>query len=116
MSGGQAKRGAGKGQKDDSSPPLKRSNVKIVFGTMTLAGSVDAATSRQMLDAFFSHSGVKEAGAELDTAFLYEDGRTEELLGKIMTEEERKSIFIATKGSPAIRARYFPFICVFITF
>lgn len=87
----------------------RRSVVKTVFGTMTLAGSVDESVSRQMLDVFVQHPSVKSHEIELDTAFLYEEGRTEELLGKIMTDEERKTIFVATKGSrTASGAKLFP--------
>ena len=76
----------------------KGDDVQLVFGTMTIAGSVDEPHAREQLDTFLQHQPLTGRKRELDTAYLYEEGRTEELVGKIMTDEERSTVFFATKG------------------
>lgn len=72
--------------------------MRLVFGTMTLAGQVDEAGATDQLKTFFDFY-PEGSCAELDTAFMYEGTKTEQLLGKVLTEEQRKRMRIATKGT-----------------
>ena len=68
---------------------------RVVLGTMTLGQSVDRTMADRMLGLFL------EAGhCELDTAFAYCEGRTEALLGEILTPERRRVVTLATKANP----------------
>eukprot|EP01121_Diplochlamys_sp_Union-15-3_P018473 TRINITY_DN6719_c0_g1_i1.p1 TRINITY_DN6719_c0_g1~~TRINITY_DN6719_c0_g1_i1.p1 ORF type:complete len:327 (-),score=45.14 TRINITY_DN6719_c0_g1_i1:30-983(-) len=71
-------------------------NIKVIFGTMTLGGQVNEETSKKMLDHFLEH--VKEQKPELDTAFVYENGKSEEILGRLISS--KSSVYIATKVNP----------------
>ena len=69
--------------------------MKIILGTMTFSDQVDRDTAQTMLNLF------AEAGnSELDTAYEYCEGRTEELLGTILPSEKRKKVYLASKLSP----------------
>ena len=77
---------------------LGRTGVKvspIALGTMAFGGDADEATAKQIWRA------AREAGINLiDTADVYTEGRSEEIVGRLMAGE-RDSIVLATKG-------YFP--------
>ncbi len=69
--------------------PLSR----LTFGTMQFGGNADAADSRAMFDA------ARTAGiTHFDTAYVYNGGASETLLGE-MIKEERESLIIATKAA-----------------
>ena len=73
-----------------------RTNVpRIILGTMNFGGQVDEAVADRML-ATFLHRGYKE----IDTAYTYNDGSSEEILGRILTPERRSKIYLATKAHP----------------
>lgn len=78
----------------DTESPVPR--IKAVLGTMTFGGQVDAAGARAMLD-LFSDAGCHE----LDTAYIYCDGRTEELLGTLLRHSAPAAWYIATKAHPS---------------
>jgi len=64
----------------------------FAFGTMQFGGRADAADSRAMFDA------CRAAGiAHFDTAHVYTDGSSENLLGEF-ARPERDALFIATKA------------------
>ena len=69
--------------------------MKAILGTMTFAGQADSATSLAMLNMFGS-----AGGSELDTAYLYNDGRTEEMLGELLVQQHLPNFLIATKVNP----------------
>jgi len=69
--------------------------VRLILGTMTFGSQVDASGSGEMLQRFFS-SGQKE----LDTAYVYNDGETEKILGALLSKEKKFSPYIATKAHP----------------
>jgi aflatoxin B1 aldehyde reductase len=69
--------------------------INVILGTMTFAGQVDKTGAEKMIDSFQA-----EGGAELDTAFMYCDGKTEKLLGEILTAEKQKIFQVATKINP----------------
>jgi aryl-alcohol dehydrogenase-like predicted oxidoreductase len=67
----------------------------LAFGTMSFGGDADAATSRLLFER------CRDAGINLyDTADVYQNGRAEEILGKL-TRDCRDEVIIATKA-------YFP--------
>ena len=69
--------------------------MKLILGTMTFSDQVDQDTAQQML-SLFAESGNNE----LDTAYQYCEGRTEELLGAILPPQQRKKVTIASKVNP----------------
>ena len=73
--------------------------VRLVFGTMTFAGQVDETAATAQLETFFAFHPEAQY-VELDTAFMYSDTKTEEMLGKILTNEQRQRMRIATKANP----------------
>ncbi|HEY0476031.1 MAG TPA: aldo/keto reductase [Kofleriaceae bacterium] len=78
--------------------PLGTTGVKVsqvALGTMSFGGDADEATSAAIWRA------ARDAGVNLiDTADVYNAGRSEELVGRLM-RDERDQIVLATKG-------YFP--------
>ncbi|HEY0251161.1 MAG TPA: aldo/keto reductase, partial [Kofleriaceae bacterium] len=78
--------------------PFGRTGVKVssvALGTMSFGGDSDEATSAQVWKA------ARDAGVNFfDTADVYNDGRSEEILGRLM-KAERDQIVLATKA-------YFP--------
>lgn len=73
----------------EEKPPI------IVLGTMTLGKEVDEATAEKMVDFF-----LNQAQVEIDTAYGYSEGRSEEILGKILYSARRKKVKLATKVNP----------------
>ena len=69
--------------------------MKTVLGTMTFADQIEENTARSMIQ-MLSQTG----NSELDTANVYCDGKTEKLLGQIISREARKDLFIASKVHP----------------
>ena len=69
--------------------------MKIILGTMTFGEQVEQATAEILLQAF------TDAGHnELDTAHTYCDGRTEEMLGRMLPAAARSKLYIASKVNP----------------
>ncbi len=71
------------------------SMLKIILGTLTFSNQADAATSLRMLELFQGKNGH-----ELDTAHQYNDGKTEALLGRLLTENPGLKFKMATKVNP----------------
>lgn len=69
--------------------------MKQILGTMTFGDQVDQDTAQEMLQQF------TEAGNnEIDTAHIYCEGRTEEMLGRLLPPEARNKLYIASKVNP----------------
>ena len=68
---------------------------RIILGTMNFGGQVDELAADHML-ATFLELGYKE----IDTAYGYADGASEEILGRILTPERRGKVYLATKANP----------------
>lgn len=68
---------------------------RIILGAMNFGEQVDERAADHML-AMFLDLGYKE----IDTAYRYNDGASEEVLGRIMTPERRGKVYLATKASP----------------
>ena len=69
--------------------------MKIILGTLTFSNQTDAATSLQMLELFQGKNYH-----ELDTAHQYNGGKTEVLLGQLLSENPGLEFSIATKVNP----------------
>ena len=68
---------------------------RIILGTMNFGEQVDEVAADRML-AMFLDRGYKE----MDTAYKYVDGSSEEMLGRLLTPERRGKVYLATKASP----------------
>ncbi len=66
---------------------------RLAFGTMQFGGRADAAASRAMFDACIA-AGI----THFDTAYVYNDGASEQLLGS-MLGDQREGLIIATKAA-----------------
>ena len=74
-------------------------NVKLILGTMTFGESVFSPDVEAFVNAFL------DAGYdELDTAFVYNEGNCERLLGEVLPRLDRP-FRIATKVNPRISGR-----------
>ena len=64
----------------------------LSFGTMQFGGKADEAASRDLFRA------CRERGVNMfDTAYVYTEGRSEEILGGLI-QKERDKLIIATKA------------------
>jgi aflatoxin B1 aldehyde reductase len=69
--------------------------MKLILGTMTFGDQVDQPSAVTLLEGF------RKAGHnELDTAHIYCEGRTEEMLGRILSVEDQAQLFVASKVNP----------------
>jgi aryl-alcohol dehydrogenase-like predicted oxidoreductase len=65
---------------------------ELCLGTMTFGWKADELASHQILDLF-----AGEGGNFIDTADVYADGKSEEILGNWLTRQDRDDFLIATK-------------------
>eukprot|EP00026_Physarum_polycephalum_P013430 Phypoly_transcript_13829.p1 GENE.Phypoly_transcript_13829~~Phypoly_transcript_13829.p1 ORF type:complete len:336 (+),score=58.95 Phypoly_transcript_13829:25-1008(+) len=66
--------------------------IDIVLGTMTFGSQVDEPESKEFLNYFLSHGGHN-----IDTAIAYNKGKTETIIGNVLTPEQKKATYIASK-------------------
>ncbi len=69
--------------------------MKLILGSMTFGEQVDQDTAQAMLAEF-----TRAGHVEIDTAHIYCDGRTEEMLGRLLPPEARERLYIASKVNP----------------
>ncbi len=74
-----------------------KDKIKLVLGTMTFGPQVDLEGSKQMIDMFLNNGNH-----EIDTAYVYNEGDTERILGKLLDYE---AVQIATKINPRITGK-----------
>lgn len=74
-----------------SAPP----DFTIALGTMTFGGQTSEEDADRMLGMF-----LDEGYSWVDTAFLYTEGRSETILGKLLKGARRRQVFLATKAYP----------------
>jgi aflatoxin B1 aldehyde reductase len=74
--------------------------MKIILGTMNFGPQLDTEASRLMVSSFLQ-TGLRE----LDTAYVYNGGSTETILGEILPNIDTDSYYIATKVHPRITGR-----------
>ena len=70
-------------------------SMRVILGTMTFGQQVNAKTADRIVKMFLDHGHT-----ELDTAFRYIEGKTEEILGRILTPSLREKVYLATKVAP----------------
>lgn len=75
-------------------------NLKLILGTMTFGPQVNYEDSMKMVQ-LFHNKGFQE----LDTAYVYNDGQTERILGTLLKEMPRDSYSLATKVHPRITGK-----------
>ena len=74
--------------------------MKLILGTMTFGPQVDTKGSRAMVQRFL------EAGYhELDTAYVYNEGDTERILGSILNDISDEALVLGTKVNPRITGK-----------
>jgi aryl-alcohol dehydrogenase-like predicted oxidoreductase len=76
--------------------PLGRSGLlvsRLALGTMTWGRDTDRHEARDQLLAF-----VEAGGTLVDTADVYADGQSEEIVGSLVDEVGRDAVLIATKA------------------
>lgn len=69
--------------------------MKIILGTMTFSDQVNEMDCVRMMEVF-----AQGGGDELDTAYQYNKGNTEQLLGKMLGDKGEHRFNIATKVNP----------------
>lgn len=74
--------------------------MKIILGTMNFGPQLDTVAAREMIEAF-----LKAGNIELDTAYVYNGGETERILGQILPDISKDKYIIATKVHPRITGR-----------
>lgn len=74
-------------------------NVQLILGTMTFGESVFSPDVEQFVTTFLDNGGN-----ELDTAYVYNEGNCERLLGEVLPKLS-KSFSIATKVNPRITGK-----------
>jgi len=73
----------------------------LVFGCMTFGGQVDSKTAKDILTVFKDHQNGMIF--DLDTAYVYTEGRSETILGDLLVGELCPSnLYLATKVNPRI--------------
>ena len=70
--------------------------MQIILGTMTFGGQVDEPGAARLVERFRGRGH-----RQLDTAYVYNDGATEELLGRLREEGVIGGLPIAGKANPA---------------
>ncbi len=78
---------------------MNKEPVNLILGTMTFGESVFSPEVSQFITAF-----LDEGYEELDTAYVYNDGNCERLLGEVLPKLDRP-FKIATKVNPRITGR-----------
>lgn len=66
---------------------------ELCLGTMTFGWQADETTSRKILSQF-----VDSGGNFIDTANVYANGKSEEIIGKWLIDNDREKVVIATKA------------------
>ncbi len=74
--------------------------MKVVLGTMTFGESIFEEGSKDILDAF-----LEQGHNRIDTAYVYNNGKSEELIGEYLKNVSRDRLVIDTKANPRITGR-----------
>lgn len=73
----------------------QKKSPDVILGTMTFGSQVDEKTAEGMAGMFFDAGHVR-----LDTAYRYNDGKTEKILGRILKRVPRDKFIIDSKAHP----------------
>jgi aflatoxin B1 aldehyde reductase len=76
--------------------------MQLIFGTMTIPAQTSKESAVDMLKCLIESAEASGSIAEIDTARMYDEGRTEIVLGEILSEhpEIAKKLKIASKVNP----------------
>lgn len=74
--------------------------MKSIFGAMNLGQQVFGKDAVAMLTAF-----ADAGGSEIDSAYVYNDGACEKVLGSCLEELKANSFRVATKANPRVSGR-----------
>ena len=66
---------------------------ELCLGTMTFGWQADEHASHEILDRF-----TRDGGNFIDTADVYSEGRSEEIIGRWLREKDRETLVVATKA------------------
>jgi len=77
--------------------------MKTILGTMTFSDQVDSTVAKTMVSAY-----AQAGNNELDTAYVYNEGKTEELLGLLNKENGLHHLHVAGKANPWVAAGLSP--------
>jgi aryl-alcohol dehydrogenase-like predicted oxidoreductase len=66
---------------------------ELCLGTMTFGWQADEETSRRLLDRY-----LEAGGNFLDSSNVYSSGKSEEIVGKWLSQHERENLVVATKA------------------
>ncbi len=75
-------------------------SVNIILGTMTFGPQVNEATAEIMVNSF-----LDDGHHEIDTAYVYNDGVSEEILGNVLKNKSTDKYSIATKVNPRVTGK-----------
>jgi aflatoxin B1 aldehyde reductase len=76
---------------------MSNTTVAPILGTMTFGGQVSAADAARIVGLYLD-SGYRD----LDTAYVYGEGRTEEVLGAALRGRDRATFTVASKVHPMV--------------
>lgn len=74
--------------------------MKTILGTMNFGPQLDSEASREMTIKF-----LQTGNCELDTAYVYNGGTTETILGEILPSLDAQNYVVATKVHPRITGK-----------
>jgi aflatoxin B1 aldehyde reductase len=73
--------------------------IRVILGAMTFGKQVDEKTAGRMVNQF-----LDQGYTEIDTAHRYLEGKSEEILGHVLTPSLREKVYLATKVHPGSEA------------
>ena len=76
------------------------SSVKLIYGAMNFGPQVDESIGYEHLKYFMSLGNM-----EIDTAYVYNEGESEKILGRLLPRLENNTYRIATKANPRVTGR-----------
>lgn len=74
--------------------------MNLIFGSMNLGPQINLGQGKEMISRFIS-----EGYTEIDTAYVYNEGETEKMLGEILALDLFQDLTIATKVNPRITGK-----------
>jgi aflatoxin B1 aldehyde reductase len=74
---------------------------KVIFGSMTIGVEVAKEENEPMVLQFLE-AGYKD----MDTAYVYGEGKTEEVMGTILSKLDRDTYTIAAKANPTVHGHF----------
>lgn len=79
---------------------MDKNSINMVLGTMTFGESVFGADALAMIETF-----INAGYSELDTAYVYNEGQSEIIIGEVLKEIGSKGIQVSTKVNPRISGK-----------